>query len=77
MLLSYRGQAQQRPGQFPVVSCRESQNRGAGLGVEGESDVLTGVIWVDKNESSEIRQKDKNTMFTCMSMWQDYIIRKM
>lgn len=47
--LSHRGQAEQGPGQFPVVSCTEDQTRGvASLGVEGQCDILAGVIWVDK-----------------------------
>lgn len=51
---SYRGQAQQRPGQIPVVSRGEDQARGGAaiLGGEGDSDVLTGVIWTDKDLES-------------------------
>jgi len=56
--LSYRGQAQHRARQFSVISCRENQTRtqtrGSILGVEGESDVLAGVIWEDEVESWEI-----------------------
>ena len=71
MPLSYRGQAQQRPGQFSVVSCWENQTRGEAMtGVEGEADVLTGIIWGDTEESSEIMVKRKIRVqgSHCMSM---------
>lgn len=59
-LLSYRGQAKQRPGKFSVVSCSEDQTRGiAILRIERKGDVLTGVICADKNESLEIMFKRK------------------
>ena len=51
--LSYRGQAQQRPWQFSVVPCSEDQAGGVAIfAIEGESDVLPGVIWIDlKNKT--------------------------
>lgn len=67
MAWSYRGQAQQRPRQFLVISCSENQTRGVAiLGVEGESDVLTGVIWVDKDKEfrDNVKEKDQNTGIT-------------
>lgn len=57
---SYRGQAQQRAGQFPVVSRVEKQTGGeAFLRAEGQSDVPTGVIWGGEDESSEIMIESK------------------
>lgn len=56
--LSHRGQAQQRAGQLPVVSCIEKQTSWVAVcGVQGECDVSSAVIWADGNRNKVITQR--------------------